>query len=212
MRNLRNGTTTPARVASDGVSGFVRPDGRRFVREPADEPGVFARAAEDDVERWLAAGFVVRRREDVYAVPTQALVETHRFLRLDEVDLDRLRLLDDELRQDVPGTDGWRWDPEGFAEETLSSPSIYLVTPGYTGICRIWLRDPTPRLGLVGVRLSERGRGLGRALVAAALGEAHDLGHREVTTEIDETNVASQRLFAGFGARRVGGYVELVRP
>lgn len=76
MRNLRNGTTTRARVA-------------------ADEPGVFARAAEDDVQRWLAAGFVVLRREDVYGVRTQASGETHRFLRL--------RLLDDELRQALAG-------------------------------------------------------------------------------------------------------------
>ena len=190
---------------------FLRPDGRRFVREPGEEPGVFATAPEDDVDRWLAAGFVVHRREDAYLVPTVP-PEPHRFLRPADVDLDRLRLLDDELRQDVPGTDGWRWAPADFVEETLSARSVYLVAPEYAGICRVWLRDPTPRLGFVGVRRSERRRALGRALVAAALGETRALGYREVTTEIDETNVASQRLFASFGARRVGGFVELFRP
>jgi RimJ/RimL family protein N-acetyltransferase len=120
-------------------------------------------------------------------------------------------LLDDELRRDVPGTDGWRWTADAFVEETFSGPSVYLVAPDYTGICRVWLREPTPRLGFVGVRRPERGRGLGHALVAAALGEAHALGYREVTTEIDVENTPSQALFRSFGARRIGGSVELVR-
>jgi ribosomal protein S18 acetylase RimI-like enzyme len=165
---------------------------------------------EEDVEPWLARGFVIGRREDEYLVPTIP-PSPHPFLHLDDVDLDRLRELDEELRQDVPGTEGWRWTPEAFREETYSSPSVYLVAPGYAGICRVWLRGPTPRLGFVGVKRGHRGRGLGRALVAAALGETHALGHRDVTTEIDETNAASQALFRRFGARRIGGFVELRR-
>ncbi len=47
--------------------------------------------------------------------------------RADEVEGSRLRLLDDELRQDVPGTDGWRWTPEGFRTENdppQSDPAV----------------------------------------------------------------------------------------
>jgi ribosomal protein S18 acetylase RimI-like enzyme len=189
---------------------WVRPDGKVFARLP-DDAGDYAESREDDVERWLAAGWSVQRREDEYAVPTVAPAP-HPFLDLEATDLERLRLLDDELRQDVPGTAGWRWTHEDFVAETYSSPSVYLVTPAYDGICRVWLREPTPRLGFVGVRRAARGRGLGRALVAAALGEANALGFVEVTTEIDVENAASQALFHGFGARRIGGFVALERP
>ena len=189
---------------------WVRPDGKVFARSPEDD-GDYAECREDDVERWLAAGWSVQRREDEYAVPTVAPAP-HPFLDLEAADLERLRLLDDELRQDVPGTAGWGWTHEDFVAETYSSPSVYVVTPGYDGICRVWLREPTPHLGFVGVRRSERGRGLGRSLVAAALGETNALGFSEVTTEIDVENAASQALFRGFGARRIGGFVELARP
>jgi len=36
-----------------------------------------------------------------------------------DADEDHLRLLDDALRQDVPGTAGWQWDPGDFREETF---------------------------------------------------------------------------------------------
>ena len=189
---------------------WVRPDGKTFAGAPEEE-GDYGECREADVERWLAASWVVHRREDEYVVPTVA-AEPHPFLHLEGVDFERLRLLDDELRRDVPGIGDWRWTHEGFLAETRSSPSVYLVAPGYDGICRVWLREPMPRLGFVGVRRSARGRGLGRALVAAALGETHALGFGEVTTEIDVDNAASQALFRSFGAHRIGGFVELTRP
>ena len=189
---------------------WVRPDGKAFARSP-DDDGEYAECREGDVEAWLAAGWTVHRREDEYLVPTVAAAESHPFLHLEDVDLEQLRLLDDELRRDVPGIGDWRWTPEAFLAETHSSPSVYLVAPGYDGICRVWLREPTPRLGFVGVARSARGRGLGRALVAAALGETNALGFGEVTTEIDVDNTASQALFRRFGARRIGGFVELIR-
>jgi ribosomal protein S18 acetylase RimI-like enzyme len=188
---------------------WVRPDGKRFARSP-DDIGDYAECREDDVGRWLAAGWTIHRREDEYLVPTVPGA-AHPFLLIENADLERLRRLDDELRQDVPGTDGWRWTHEDFVAETHSSPSVYLVTSDYDGICRIWLREPTPRLGFVGVCRSARGRGLGRALVATALGETNERGFADVTTEIDVNNAASQALFRGFDARRIGGYVELTR-
>ena len=189
---------------------WVRPDGKVFARSPEDD-GDYAECRDDDADRWLAAGWTIQRREDEYVVPTVPAAP-HRFLHLEDADLERLRLLDDELRQEVPGTAGWRWAHDDFVAETYSSPSVYLVTSEYDGICRVWLREPTPRLGFVGVRRPARGRGLGRALVGAALGETNALGFSEVTTEIDVENAASQTLFRGFGARRIGGFVELARP
>jgi ribosomal protein S18 acetylase RimI-like enzyme len=185
------------------------------VREPVALDGVYAGCREEEVGPWLEAGFVVVRREDEYAVSTDvAPVDCPLpLLPVEEVDLDRLRLLDDELRQDVPGTDGWCWDRDAFEAETWSSPSVYLVAvdgDDYVGIVRIWLRETSARLGFVGVRRAYRGRGLGRALVARALREANALGHGEVTTEVDDTNAASQALFASFDARRAGRFVELV--
>lgn len=193
------------------MSVFTRPDGRDFVREPLPVDGVYGECREEELERWLAAGYVVVRREDEYLVPTQPPV-AHGFLSLADVDLDRLRLLDEELRQDTPGAAGWRWEPDAFRRETSSDPSVYLVASEYAGICRLWLREPTPRLGFIGVRRVARGRGLARELVRAALGGTRALGYGSVTCEIDTTNVASQRLFASFGARRIGGYAEVFRP
>jgi RimJ/RimL family protein N-acetyltransferase len=138
-------------------------------------------------------------------------------VRADEADLDRLRLLDDELRQDVPGTDGWRWDEDGFREETFQpafDPALYLVAVDggeYVGIVRVWMNPRGPRLGFVGVRRSQRQHGLGRALVAAVFAELHSRGIAEVTTEIDDENVASRALLEGMGARPVGATLELVR-
>jgi GNAT superfamily N-acetyltransferase len=166
---------------------------------------------EGDEGRWIERGFTVWRREDEIEVPTGP-ASPHDFLGLGDVDEDRLRLLDDELRQDTPGSDGWRWPADDFHEETFDSPSIYLVAEDYAGICRVWLDKSPPRLGFVGVRRDLRRAGLGRALVAAALGEVHALGHSHVSAEVDEANAASQQLFRSFGARRIGGIVELVRP
>lgn len=210
---------------------FVRPDGRHFVRDPdaaslaEARVDVYCTADESEIDALLGLGFVANRREGVYLVPADiahaALPADIDAITLDQADETRLRLLDDELRQDVPGTDGWGWDEAGFHEETYDSPGVdqrtYLVAVDsgsghYAGIVRVWMRDPTPRLGFVGVRREYRRRGVGRALVVAALAEVGRRGIAEVTTEIDETNVVSRRLFDGLGARRIGTSVELLRP
>jgi GNAT superfamily N-acetyltransferase len=196
------------------VEIWERPDGRRFVfGDSSDLPGgeLYVSVREGDEGQWIERGFTVWRREDEIEVPTVP-ASPHDFLGLGDVDENRLRLLDDELRQDTPGSDGWRWTADGFHEETFDAPSIYLVAKDYAGICRVWLDKSPPRLGFVGVLREHRREGLGRALVTAALGEATALGHERVMAEVDEANAASQALFRGFGARRIGGYVELVRP
>ncbi|TDE00075.1 GNAT family N-acetyltransferase [Jiangella asiatica] len=169
-------------------------------------------------------GFAVDRREHVYAVPTRRLgvdVEPPDGFGLRsaaDVDLERFRLLDEALRRDVPGVGEWRNEPAAFGRETFDDPQFdpatYLIavdgsTGGYVGLVRVWVRTTGPRLGLIGVLPEYRGRGLARALVGAVLDVLHKRGEAEVVCEVDETNAASNALMAGFGARRIGGNIEL---
>jgi GNAT superfamily N-acetyltransferase len=93
-----------------------------------------------------------------------------------DADITRLRLLDDALRQDVPGSAGWRWDAEEFRAETLnpfSDPATYLVAVDrasgeYAGLVRIWRNRAGPRLGLIAMLARYRRRGVARALLGRA--------------------------------------------
>lgn len=210
---------------------FLRPDGRRFLLDRPDAalpPGeLYAEIDESDDEQLRALatlGFVRHRKElhlvlsaQVPRVPRPSGVEA---VRADAVDEEALRLLDDELRQDVPGTEGWRWDAAGFHEATYLSPqfdpAVYLVALAAgapVGICRVWVRTgQIPRLGFVGVRRSLRRRSLARWLIGETFAVLDARGEREVATEVDETNVASRALLEGLGGRVVGAALELRRP
>ena len=230
------------------VRALLRPDERCFVffdacRTEAYGPllaavgralgrDLYATVDEaDDEGRALyeQLGFVVNRRESEYLIPTDPQVtglcgveEPPGFVLVgaDQVAEDRLRVLDDTLRQDVPGTDGWRWDEAGFREETFGSPSFdpatYLVaieqTSGdYAGLVRVWNNFLGPRLGLIAVVPRYRRQGLAKALLARAFAVLHERGKTEVSAEVDDTNVASTSLLEPLGARRTGGSIELVR-
>jgi RimJ/RimL family protein N-acetyltransferase len=212
-----------------------RPDGRCFVVGEVDgdlPPGrVYAEVDESDeasVEALVRLGFTIERRELVLEVPTDSAawsVSTTgppsgiAFVTADRVEEERLRRLDDLLRQDVPGTDGWKWSPDGFREETYESPDFdpatYLVAfddgNDGVGIGRVWMRPDRPRLGLIGVRSDWRRRGVACALLAAVLTAVQERDEAEVGTDVAETNVGGRRLLDGFGARQVGAFVELVR-
>jgi ribosomal protein S18 acetylase RimI-like enzyme len=230
------------------VKALLRPDERCFVffdacRTEAYGPLLAAVGRElgrdlyatvdeaDDEGRALyeQLGFEVNRRESEYLIPTDPQVTGLRgveeppgftFVDADQVREDRLRVLDDTLRQDVPGTAGWRWDAAGFREETFDSPSFdpttYLIaieqTSGdYAGLVRVWNNPVAPRLGLIAVVPQYRRRGLARALLARAFGLLHERGKTEVSAEVDDTNVASTSLRIALGARRTGGSIELIK-
>jgi ribosomal protein S18 acetylase RimI-like enzyme len=208
---------------------FVRPDGRRFVLgAPSGDlpPGeLFASVDEHDAEARAAferLGFEpVRRQLELMLpalLPPVDTPEGVHVLRADELPERELRLLDDELRQDVPGTDGWRWLPQDFHEETHESPhfdpAVYLVAVADgdpAAICRVWLRPEGPKLGFIGVRRALRRRGLARRLFGEAFSVLAARGHAEVWTEVDENNAASRALLEGVGGRRVGASLELRR-
>lgn len=230
------------------VSAFLRPDDRWFVsfdqcQAGSHEPLLAAVAAntgsdlhvvtgEEDAEalaRYAGLGFTVSRREAIFLIPTDPAVTGLRdgappgeFLIVSALDADAelLRLLDEALRADVPGSDGWHWDPSDFHEETFGpdfDPATYLVAVDpaacdYAGLVRVWTSPGRPRLGLVGVRPQYRRLGLARALLARAFHTLHERGKGEVSAEVDEADARAVALLASLGARRRTGLVELLRP
>jgi GNAT superfamily N-acetyltransferase len=229
------------------TSDLLRPDGRLLVRtegawtsETAAGAAAVARKVgapalahigeEDAGERTalVAAGFVESRREAVITFSVEQALEGLRGAGLPEgvelrsaVDVveDELRLLDNELRQDVPGSSGWRSTSEEFRDHTFTDlafdPRTYLVAMDgasgeHLGLVRVWMNPQGPRLGFLGVRREHRRRGIGSALLASALRAVRATGATEVTTEYDLTNGASTAIAERIGGRQTGVTVELV--
>jgi GNAT superfamily N-acetyltransferase len=234
-------------VVAGEVSARIRPDDRCFLyfdtwRADAYPPLAEAVARElgrdlyvttedaeyDTLDACAAAGFTVHRRESYYRIPADpavtGLAGAVRPAWLDvlsaaSADITRLRLLDDALRQDVPGCAGWRWEAEDFRAETFGTffdPATYLVAVDrasgeYAGLVRIWRNRAGPRLGLIAVLAPYRRRGVARALLGQAFAVLAARGDTSAVCEVDDTNVASLSLLTGLGARRYGGNVELIR-
>jgi len=230
------------------VRAFLRPDNRWFVafdtcRADSYAPllahvtedvdgDLYAVANDADrqaLDRFTGLGFTVNRRESHYLIPTDPLatglqvsVQPENIIVISAInaDEDEMRLLDDTLRQDVPGSAGWKWDPADFREETFDSPQFdpttYLIAADtesgeYVGLLRIWNTPGKPRLGLIGVVRSYRGRGLATLLLTRAFRTVHEQGKTEVTAEVDDADVASRSLLLRLGARRKAGFVELIK-
>jgi ribosomal protein S18 acetylase RimI-like enzyme len=234
-------------VIAGEVSARLRPDARWFLYFDtwhADAYRPLADAVARDLGRDLyvtledaefdaldacaAAGFTVHRRESYYRIATDPAVtglagavlpDGLDILSAANADITRLRLLDDALRQDVPGTDGWRWDPDEFRAETFGpffDPATYLVAADqasgeYAGLVRVWRSRGGPRLGLIGVLATYRQRGAARALLGTAFAVLAARGASSVVAEVDDTNAPALSLLTGLGARRYGGSVELNR-
>ncbi|MGF1667087.1 MAG: GNAT family N-acetyltransferase [Acidimicrobiia bacterium] len=138
----------------------------------------------------------------------------------DTVDEDRLFILDNMLRQDTLGTDGWQGDRDWFHEELVESPpfdpSAYLVavddrTGGYVGLVRIW-RNPTgPRFGLIGVVPEYRSTTIAGALLRQALLAASEWGHETFTAETSPSNPTIYRRMGRIDANSLGRFHQMVR-
>jgi ribosomal protein S18 acetylase RimI-like enzyme len=172
------------------------------------------------------AGFAEVRREDELLVRVRtgpAEVPGFTFVTAADLPLERHARLDEELRADVPGSDGWVNDDLAlFRSWTVGAPwfdpALYPVAVDAAGepagLVRVWARtEPggVPRLGLVAVRRPYRRRGLGRALLHRAFGPLVERGVGAVAAEVDVTNRPSRRLLDSFGTTRTGGTVELRR-
>ena len=230
------------------LAARVRPDRRCVFGVRGDDEGVRARlidalasavpnellvdVREDDdqsIREYATLGFAPKRRESVYdiavAAASLALALADMSMpagvvckSIADVDEDRLRELDDALRDDVPGTDGWQWSSEDFREETSApslDPELYLIVEddrsgSYIAIVRVWVHQGRPpRLGFVGVARTDRRRGVARFLLAAVFRVLAERSVDAVSAEVDAENDASNALMAGLGAVRSGGVVEL---
>ena len=191
----------PGGATTDVLSDLLRPDGRSVLRpttawtpELAVEAVCLAERrgrtvvahvderATDECDVLTAAGFAIARREAVIAFEVATALEALAHAELPpgivarsaaQLDEDELRLLDDELRQDVPGASGWRSTPEEFREQTFADPAFdprtYLVavhqgSGSLLGLVRVWMNLRGPRLGLVAVRRAHRVHALTPAL------------------------------------------------
>ena len=136
------------------------------------------------------------------------------------VDEDRLFALDNTLRQDTLGTDGWQGDRDWFHDELAESPpfdpSAYLVavndrTGDHVGLVRIW-RNPTgPRFGLIGVVPQYRTTTIAGALLRRALLAASQWGHETFTAETSPSNPTIYRRLSRLGAESLGQFYQMVR-
>jgi ribosomal protein S18 acetylase RimI-like enzyme len=234
-------------VVAGEVSARVRPDSRCFVyfdtwRADAYPPLADAIARDlrrdlfvtledaeyDALDACATAGFIVHRRESYYRIPVDPAVTGLAGATLPagldvisaaDADITRLRLLDDALRHDVPGAEGWRWDPEEFRAETFSpffDPATYLVavdraTGQYAGLVRVWRNRAGPRLGLIAMLRPYRRRGAASALLGQVFAVLAARRATTVVAEVDDSNVASLSLLTRLGARRYGGNVELIK-
>jgi ribosomal protein S18 acetylase RimI-like enzyme len=171
------------------------------------------------------AGFADHRVEHDYRVPVRRLdapvPDGLSFITIDEAVPEQVMLLDTAIRQDIPGSDGWQPDMEFFRQQTFEGPrdprTYVIAVDGieYVGLVRVWppaMEGAVRRLGCIGVLAPYRGRGLARALVAAAFAPLADDGVAEVTCEIDDANSPSKALFASLGAVAAeDGTLELFR-
>lgn len=235
--------------ATGAVSAWVRPDGRCILAarwSDHDSLAALLAAVADAVpqellvnvpdgddellERCMAAGFAEKRRESLLVIPVApaatslggaALPPGVGLVTGGALDIDRLRQLDDSLRSDVPGTDGWHWTSEDFIEETYGpqfDPELYAVavdegSGAYVGLGRVWVSERRPpRLGLIGVLRSHRRLGVARALLAHLVAVLDLRGVEAMTAEVDLENHPSMTLLRGVGGTERRTVVELSRP
>lgn len=184
----------------------------------------------DDVtlDCWRRLGFEFRRREINFAVPvnpvatglgTARLPDGLVLLGADAVDETELRKLDDAMRAEASGTDGWINDPQEFHDHTFDEryfdPETHLVAVDdvretFAGLVRVVVIPRRPRLRLIAVAPAYRRRGLARGLLGAAFASLHERGVDYVAAEADAGNAAAINLFEQVGARRIGASIELI--
>lgn len=230
----------------DGTTlrGMIRPDGRLQLWLPDVDtrawpalvglasmdvggPFLVTRSGDDRAAAVAAlrtAGFQRARTETLWRIPVRSLARfrprgSHHLVPVTELDPAAVAELDNAVREDIPGTQGWQ-GTAGDLEETLADPELdpelYLIardpaSGSLDGLVRVWNRLPDPRLGCLGVRRSWRRTGLAADLVAAVAVTLQARGVTHVITETDTTNAAASLAAANHGGLRTGSLVEWER-
>lgn len=149
-RDRRSWTVHQARAR-----GIRRPDGRWFLRLPAERTDLWTslidQIREDITDPLLittsdgepgqrdllvAMGFTAQRIERLWRIPVASIPErpiastAHRLLPLDRCDLPRVVELDNAIRADIPGTETWSGTLEDLQESLADDefdPELYLI-------------------------------------------------------------------------------------
>jgi GNAT superfamily N-acetyltransferase len=210
--------------------GDVIPTGAMLTRAASDAIGtkLYTNADEAFHDLFLAAGFADEMQSEAFELDfaaARAAVERAwipswcRIISAAEADRERLLTLDSQLRQDVPGCDGWCGDRNALDADLDEAPPFdpdgYLVASDnrsgeYVGLIRIWRNPSRPRIGMIGVLRSHRGTVLAAALLKRALAAAATWGSPTFTTEAALSNPVTYPRLIALGARRQGRFWQMV--
>ncbi len=228
------------------VTAWDRPDDRTFLQFAGDRATVAPLASEvqvsirrpvhvmvDESDTGLldaaeASGFVTEVAAERFRVGFAGVLRRLRrswepgWLQIaSAADVDEAQLfdLDNVLRRDVPGSDGWRGDRDWFHDELAESPPFdrdaYLVavdrrTGEFAGLVRVW-RNPTgPRFGLVGVLPSYRHTPIAATLIRRALLAASRWGYDSFVTETSLSNAVIYPRLRSVQAESLGRFRQMV--
>ena len=106
------------------------------------------------------------------------------------------------------------WSRAALRGEFINPVAHYLVLEEegrILGYCGMWVIFDEAHVTNLAIHPDVRGRGLSKALLYRAMRKAVALRARAMTLEVRESNVAAQRLYAGFGFTQQGcrkGYYE----
>lgn len=102
---------------------------------------------------------------------------------------------------------GWpRSDFEAYLADPKTTPAYVAVDKSRAvhGFMMLRLADDEAELITIAVHPSRRGKGLGRALLAAGLSDLEMTPVRRMFLEVDETNASAIALYERFGFARIG--------
>lgn len=178
---------------------------------------------------FTAEGFRLDYTEDVFAARFTTAAVALRKARLpdgfslitaDQADGRSWFTLDNTLRQDIRGNEGWRGDLKWFAEHTHGAsnfdPAAHIIavddTNGeYAGLVRFWNRPGAlPRLGMLAVLRQYRGCGLGSALLARGVEVASTWDHERFTGETAREATEMRALWIAMGGTETDSRQTLV--
>ena len=130
-------------------------------------------------------------------------------------DVDRLLELDNLVRQDVPGSDGWQGGREAFVDD-LSDPASYYFavddrTGEYAGLVRIWHNPDGPHFGLIGVARDYRHTRVAAALIKCGLEGAAEWGYAHFDTGTSLSNPVMYPRMKRLGAETTWRTLQMIR-
>lgn len=205
-------------VAGDGVQALISAAARQVVRP------LYVRSDDRRLSTWLDLGFQVEMSEEsfrfdfasmVAALRWTAIPDTMSIVSVSATDPSQLFILDNTIRNLVPGCEGWEGNWDLFSDE-LNDPAAYYVAIDETsarpvGLVRIWNNSTGPHLGLIGVLPEFRRTRIALPLLRTAVAEAATWGHTSFTASTSLRNPIHRRLVK-LADQRLEVTHQLVRP